>query len=64
MKEIEGALFNPGVAGPQCQEKKAELVLGLSVGLKIVMRALFKEYNLYECHYITVEIFLTYYLDW
>jgi hypothetical protein len=29
MKEIEGALLNPGVAGPQCQKKKAELVLEL-----------------------------------
>ncbi len=25
MKDIEGALLNPGVAGPQCQEKKEEL---------------------------------------
>ncbi len=29
MIDIEGALLNPEVAGPQCQEKKAELVLEL-----------------------------------
>jgi hypothetical protein len=29
VKDIEGALHNPEVAGPQCQEKKAELVLEL-----------------------------------
>jgi hypothetical protein len=29
MKDIEGALLNPEVAGPQCQEKKAELILEL-----------------------------------
>jgi hypothetical protein len=29
MKDKEGALLNPEVAGPQCQKKKAELVLEL-----------------------------------
>ncbi len=29
MIDIEGPLLNPEVAGPQCQEKKAELVLEL-----------------------------------
>ena len=29
MIDIEGALLNPEVAGPQCQEKKAGLVLEL-----------------------------------
>jgi hypothetical protein len=29
LKAIEGALLSPEVAGPQCQEKKAELVLEL-----------------------------------
>jgi hypothetical protein len=29
MIDKEGALLNPEVAGPQCQEKKAELVLEL-----------------------------------